>query len=412
MKRTRSFVFGCLMLALAWPAVGRSAPATNIPDRVVTLEGNTVELAVDAISEQGVLSDASGRTRLALRNIRSIERPGVAARQPPPAVTAWLADGSTLAAEAIRIEKQTCALRRADAATWTLALNALSALRFAPRPGDPPESEAAFAQALKAPAEAEDTLLLRSDSGIQKLRGAVEGASEDALAFNWNGQVQTVRPDRIVAVVFTRSEKPPAARRACRLCLNDGSRIWARDLRLEGARLSFKFADAAGATVQWSGVSRLDVLSDRVRYLSDLDPVRVEEQAWVTAPLPWQRDANVMGGALTVAGKTFSKGLGTHAETRLTFACDSNFPVFSAMVGIDDCATPDGDCEFALYADGRQLIRERAKRGEPARLLRAKLDGVRELTLAAEPGANLDLSDHANWCEARFEAPATEGGTP
>lgn len=83
-------------------------------------------------------------------------------------------------------------------------------------------------------------------------------------------------------------------------------------------------------------------LDGQKHYLSDLKPF-VVEQGWKNLGL----DKSVTGVGLSVGGQTFTKGLGSHANSRLIYQLEGSYKTFYAQVGIDDNA---GDSASAVFS--------------------------------------------------------------
>jgi len=69
------------------------------------------------------------------------------------------------------------------------------------------------------------------------------------------------------------------------------------------------------------------------------------------------KNQSVEGHALTIAGKTFARGFGTHAESVLSVNLDGAATKFSARVGVDDEVNrnPAASVEFIVIGDGKTL---------------------------------------------------------
>ncbi|MEJ5239011.1 MAG: NPCBM/NEW2 domain-containing protein [Limisphaera sp.] len=107
---------------------------------------------------------------------------------------------------------------------------------------------------------------------------------------------------------------------------------------------------------------------------------------------------------LQIAGRTFERGVGTHAQSRFRLHLDGQVDRFRAWVGVDDHAQGPGSVEFQILGDDRWLFRSGVMRpGDAAREVNVDLRGVRVLLLRVTDGGDGISYDHANWAEARFE---------
>jgi alpha-galactosidase len=109
---------------------------------------------------------------------------------------------------------------------------------------------------------------------------------------------------------------------------------------------------------------------------------------------------------LTIAGKTFDRGFGTHAESSLLIQLDGKATMFTAQVGIDDeVAGHQPAVEFIVNGDGKKLWSSGVMRlGDVARPCSVQLAGVQKLELEVNDGGNGNYYDHADWVDAKFEA--------
>ncbi len=114
-------------------------------------------------------------------------------------------------------------------------------------------------------------------------------------------------------------------------------------------------------------------------------------------------DRSVTGKAISIGGRSFDRGVGTHAESMLHVELDGKAEEFRATVGVDDAAGGRGTVRFNVYADGQRLFDSGVmKGGQEARSVTVPLTGVRRvLLLVTSGGDGLDF-DHADWAEAEF----------
>ncbi|HOX59214.1 MAG TPA: NPCBM/NEW2 domain-containing protein [Candidatus Paceibacterota bacterium] len=116
-----------------------------------------------------------------------------------------------------------------------------------------------------------------------------------------------------------------------------------------------------------------------------------------------QADKSVTGKPLSIGGKRFERGLGTHTDSIIRLQLNGGAEKFSAFVGVDDAATSDqATLSFRIIGDSKVLWRARGvKRGQPPRKVEVDLKGVKMLLLLADSRGSINFG-HANWADAKF----------
>ncbi len=117
---------------------------------------------------------------------------------------------------------------------------------------------------------------------------------------------------------------------------------------------------------------------------------------------------SVEGNPLTIAGKTYDHGVGTHAVSTWLLRLDGAGRRFTAMVGIDDeVGKANASVEFLVLGDRNVLWQSGImKKGDPAKNVDVALDGVKLLgLLVTDAGDGIDY-DHADWADARIDCSA------
>lgn len=114
-------------------------------------------------------------------------------------------------------------------------------------------------------------------------------------------------------------------------------------------------------------------------------------------------DQSVTGKTITIGGRTFDRGVGTHAGSELHVTLDGKVERFQAFVGVDDAAGRRGTVRFMVYGDGKRLFDSGImKGGQEAKAVDVPLAGVQRLLLmVTAAGDGVDF-DHANWAQAEF----------
>ena len=122
---------------------------------------------------------------------------------------------------------------------------------------------------------------------------------------------------------------------------------------------------------------------------------------------------SVRGRPLTVAGKTYKRGVGTHPESAIGFRANGLVTAFDALVGIDDDfadfkqskAQCQAKAEFRVWADGKVVKSVKVVEGSEPVGLHVDLEGAREIVLETcsfVPSWLAAEASDADWLEARF----------
>jgi hypothetical protein len=149
----------------------------------------------------------------------------------------------------------------------------------------------------------------------------------------------------------------------------------------------------------------------RYMYLSDMEfaDTPAERPYYLPSDFKYEdhlfkvkRDRAQGGGALSIRGKVYAKGLGVHAISKLTYNLNRGYSRFIADVGLDDGAGDLGSVEFKVYADGK-LVWESGVLRRTTGVKSIDLDvlNVGKLVLEVTAADNGDQHDRANWANAK-----------
>lgn len=371
---------------------------TSIADdwTIKTIDGKTQPIALTAIDEQGAIlaGDQKAGSLSDLRELRS-SKPAPPVLAPQSGVLLDLVGGGRIAGAAVEMKGESLALKLSgdNAPEVQIPLSAVAAVRFSPAAKQP-----VFDDALASPSADADQVLAIAEGQLQPLKGLLSNITLEAVEFDFEGKTQKLEKAKVFGVVLAKSAAPP---RYHRLLLTDGSTLPAKTLRLANGAFELKSGDAA-STLPADRVYRIDLLSDRLQFLSDLEPSRVVEKPLLMLPKPWQKDRSIRGGVIKLGGVEYSKGIGCQPRSELTFKLPPESKTFLAVIGLDASTKGRGACIFQVMGDGRSLYQQAVVGKDPPREISLDVDGVEELTLIVEAGEDLDLSDHADWADARI----------
>lgn len=117
-----------------------------------------------------------------------------------------------------------------------------------------------------------------------------------------------------------------------------------------------------------------------------------------------QADKSITGRPLSIAGKRFDHGLGTHADSSARLELDGAVEHFSAMVGVDDDAgSSQASISFKVVGDGKTLWKTGVMHvGDPAKSVELNLNRIKTLVLVVDSAGDGIGYDHGDWAEAKF----------
>ena len=106
------------------------------------------------------------------------------------------------------------------------------------------------------------------------------------------------------------------------------------------------------------------------------------------------------GTEMKINGRRFEKGIGVHADSRITYALGGKWITFTSMIGVDDTGGETGSVVFQVFADGEMVYESGVMTGkQAAKEIEVDVQGKKELWLVvtdAEDGSSRDMANWAN----------------
>jgi len=392
-----------------------STKAIGVEVSVTRIDGTTVEGSWLGFGTDGgmAIATSAGPENFSANDVMSVVF-AKASDKPTPAVAdaaagastamLYLADGGRLPGAFLGGSEETVRARTAIGPSLDVPLAALAGLRLV-GPGEFPKAESLYQSALRDRLPGQDVLVTREADEPKVLRGRLDSIDVDSGSFTLGKQTRTFRMDRIYGLVFATgvSGTDPLP---VRFELRDGSVFSGRLAAGDQRTITVSNSLSASLAVPLAKLSRLDVRSPRVVYLSDIEPTDIQIEGRVHRPWEVSRDHGLMGQALSLDGKAYAKGIACHSRSELTYVLSEPYVAFVAHLGIDDYARPRGSVVFRVLGDGKEFFSSGLVTGrEMSRLVRVDIERVKTLTLIVDYGDELDVADHAVWGAARLLRP-------
>ncbi|MCZ6688952.1 MAG: NPCBM/NEW2 domain-containing protein [Planctomycetota bacterium] len=392
-----------LLLLLSWlipsSPLGAGPPSpTEEKIDIVRLSGEEVSPSFIEILSPGVvaLTDGEGRTEIPLENLRSITFTGREA-SPLAGTALFLAGGGVLAGEVLSADGEKIKFGSPLIDETSISLASIRAIRITPVSID----TTAFQRQMEKK-KPNDTVFVIQEKKLLRVPGGFRFLNREKLSFVWEGQEKTLPREKIHGIVLSGGSVGRGARTA-RVLLTDGSRFEGEPVAMDRAALTMRLMDSSRLVIARGSVVRIEILSDRLVYLSDLEPIKVREVPYFNTIWPYRKDRSLDGNPIRLGGEVYEKGLGVHSRCLLTYELDGEYESFSAVIGIDDETEDLGHVIFRVRADGEVVFESGGISGvDKPRRIQLDLKGKQRLVLEVDFGEDLDIGDHADWADAHL----------
>ncbi len=184
------------------------------------------------------------------------------------------------------------------------------------------------------------------------------------------------------------------------ITLRTSGRLTAGDLSWAGNVIEARLQGGQSVVLEAERIVRLDVIGGRWQWLSQQQPISFEHTPMLSLNWAYANDHNVLGGPISVAGKTFEHGIGVHSRSSLTYDLKGLYDAFVTSFGVDDDSGPFADVDVAVFVDGqRRFEKAHVRRGVLHGPVRLDVKRAKRVTLLVDFGENGDVQDRLNWVE-------------
>ena len=289
-------------------------------------------------------------------------------------------------------------------AQLTLSIEEIGGLVFPARvPGDD--------VAAIAPAEEGDRLFRRRrGAGVDRVDGLFQAFEEEGVRFESRLGAKLFPWDEVAALFIedlsgdTAGDEESGVRVI--VDLHGDSRLRGRLLEMDGASCRIETPGNPSLTLPARAISEVAIDDGSYRFLSDLEPLDLGPVSPTGDDLgmvwPPRMDRARTGEPLRAGGRTWRRGIGVQAPSRISWELGGQWQSLAGRVAIDDSVLTlprRGSVIFRVWVDGERRFESPVVRGgdPPVDLGRIDLAGARELVLEVDPSTDLWMADRADW---------------
>jgi len=322
--------------------------------------------------------------------------------------TLELIDGTKLLCPEVHWRGQRVEVRLLDGRALQFSMNSVHS--FLPDAQDRRQQEM-FAP-VRARQSATDRLCLLSRDGntvnvFEGTIGAADPAGKTIRFQRTSGSSFDIAMERVRGLVFSRPEAASLPAGVARLQDRSHNHFVLAQFAVKPEALEGTTCSGLVLDLPLEKVHKLDLSLGKLAYLSDLEPLFLEETP-ILADLRkdprariYQRDRTLDGGPLVLGRKVYSRGLALHSRTVIVFSAQG-YRRFQAIAGFDDGIVSPAQVVLRIEADGRSLFEKTLHTGDQPVTLDLSLGGAERLRIVVDYGDDLDLGDHVILADARL----------
>jgi hypothetical protein len=357
-----------------------------------------------------LLLEGEDHARVGGDDLVSIRREKTALPAPPSGEFLLLANGDVLpltpektlmlVGEQLRVQANV-----GSGAEMKIPLSAIRVIGIAAPEGT--EHPDRLRRTLAAAKRSRDAVYLRNGDVIE---GVLTNLDRMRVEMEVDKKDVSVEFGKVAAIALNtdlvRSTPPKEAH--ARVVLSNGGRLTLVDVRCDGKTLSGKTAFGGDVRIPLADLVALSLHGGAAVYLSDLKPAKYVFRPYLGS-LVWNYVADgssIDGRDIRLAGSTYDKGLGMHAESQLTYDLGGKYRRFEARVGLDDRAADRAAARVRVLVDGKTqdlgTAAELLRRGT-SHPIAVDVKNAKQLTLVVDfvPKAGVVPGD-VDWGDARL----------
>ena len=366
---------------------------------------------VELTDENVILKQAAANFALPMAGVVEVRFPAATPSETSTGPRVSLIDGSrlTLSGFSVAGDKARC---EASYGSFSLSVARVSHVRF----GISTTSlDKAWADLLARESK-NDLLVIKKEDVLDFLSGecgnvggkgdAAGQGDGDKIGFLLEGDEVPVAREKVYGIIFHR-RAPSLPKTVCNVRLTTGDILQAAKFAWDGKDLKLRMVAGSELTVPAALVAAIDFSADRVKYLSDLKPRDVQYVPFFDIYLyEYRRDRSLDGTPLTLAGKSYAKGLAIHSKATLKFRIGGEYTRFRAVAGIDDSVRGQNkreNVQLVISGDGTRLFDQEVKASDAPRPIDLDVTGVRDLEILVDFGSDMrDIADHLDLADAKL----------
>ena len=302
MRTVKTFAVGLVIASLIGPLTandtGRqdrgnlSIRSTDLgKSKIQLVNGTNIEATISSIDQAGNVMGEGVPVGLNLSEILSLDTSRPKKREDSNSVSIFLVGGGRVFASDPSITDEKVAFLSASG-TNELSLQATSAIVWSTSP--------MVQRTRKAPSKENDIVIVATADGERSVEGILESIDAQFVHLNYNGESRKIGLSKVNAVITANlGLKKPEGSVATIQGVDESSFVGVI-VGIGDGKLTLSLAAGTSVELPTSNIGEISIASDRLLYLSDIEPIEVQEKAIFAIQRPWKRDRSVENHELRI----------------------------------------------------------------------------------------------------------------
>ena len=234
------------------------------------------------------------------------------------------------------------------------------------------------------------------------VHGIIASMNGDKVAVQTDGGNSDVPLASVASIVFAATPGAAPVEHGFRIRLDDSSSLIGSAARLDGQNLVLTLGKGADRKLALAHISAMEQVNGPVSWLSSLTP---SEQVYYPFLGPEQTPAAYMdrawdGKPIQVKDQKFTRGIGVHAFSRLSWPLDGKFAAFRTRFAIAEADATLADATVRIKLDDKVVFEQTHVRGGAlSPVIVQDLGSARKLTLEVDGATPFYPQDEVTWIE-------------
>jgi hypothetical protein len=249
-----------------------------------------------------------------------------------------------------------------------------------------------------------DVLAVLREGIVNPVEGTLGEGSEDGkeISFRLGDSERNVVLEKVHGLIFLREIDPTAQPVLCNITDTHGDLIVTSALEVAGTNYNITTPSGVKLTLPSASAMRLDYSSDKVIFLSQVEPAKVDQPD--EPDKHYRRDRNLDDKPLAFGGEIYPIGLALHAHTELEYDLKGDYREFRARAGIDSTVPGfNRPVVLKIEGDGKELFTRNFNRKTDTKPVPITLNikDVQRLRIIVTSPDGFDWGLHLDLAEAK-----------